>query len=355
MARPLRFCVPGLSVHVYCRGNRKEPIFFSDRDRFVFLSKLRETLTKFGFDCYAFCLMLNHYHLYLKMRQANLSAGIHYLNSSFSNWLKAKHKITGHVFQGRFGSVIVDDAAYALFLSGYIHLNPVRAKICALPEEYRWSSYNDYFNRHKPLLPELDRETILHFLHPNSEKALPLYEKYVRDLVKVSNLEGYVTHGIALGNEEFIRRVRAEFNLIGNRREHAAVLRTDILPKTMETISRALFTVLGKSVGGVGKDARKQDGCENPDAARMMEKTNDTEEQNGSGEVSGAFSLGERNLLIYLVKKYCDLTLTEIGRPWRLDYAAVAQIARRLERRRAADPATQRILFETEKLLGVRS
>jgi len=66
MARPLRFCVPGLSVHVYCRGNRKEPIFFSDRDRFVFLSKLRETLTKFGFDCYAFCLMLNHYHLYLK-------------------------------------------------------------------------------------------------------------------------------------------------------------------------------------------------------------------------------------------------------------------------------------------------
>jgi len=355
MARPLRFCLPGLSVHVYCRGNRKEPIFFSDRDRFVFLSKLRETLIKYGFICKAFCLMPNHYHLYLTMRQANLSAGIHCLNSSFSNWLKAKHKIIGHVFQGRFGSIIIDDAAYALFLSGYIHLNPVRAKICALPEDYCWSSYNDYFDRRKPLLPELDRETILHLLHPDIEKALPLYEKYVLDLMKVTNHRGFITRGIALGDEEFIGRVKAEYNLTGNRREHAAALRTDVLPKTMETISRALFTVLGKSAGGVGKDAWQQERGENPDAARMMEKTNDTEEQSDMGEVGEDFSLGERNLLIYLAKKYCALTLTEIARPWRLDYAAVAQIARRMERRRSADPATQRILLEAEKLLGVRS
>ncbi len=355
MARPLRFCVPGLSVHVYCRGNRKETIFFSDNDRFVFLSKLQETLIKYGFACYAFCLMPNHYHLYLKMRQANLSAGIHYLNSSFSNWLKAKHKIIGHVFQGRFGSIIVDDVAYALFLSAYIHLNPVRAKICALPEEYRWNSYNDYFDFHKPLLPELDRETILHLLHPDIEKALPLYEKYVRDLMKVTNLKGFITRGIALGDEEFVRRVKAEHNLTGNRREHAAALRTDVQPKTIETVSRALFTVLGKSAGGGGKDALQQEGEENPDAARMMGKTIDTEKQSAPGEVGEAFFLGERNLLIYLEKKYCALTLTEIGGPWKLDYAAVAQIVRRMERRRSADPATQKILLEAEKLVGVRS
>jgi REP element-mobilizing transposase RayT len=355
MARPLRFCAPGLSVHVYCRGNRKEPIFFSDKDRWVFLSKLRETLTKYNFVCHAFCLMPNHYHLYLKMRQPNLSAGIHYLNSSFSNWLKAKHKITGHVFQGRFGSIIVDDSAYALFLSGYIHLNPVRAKICDLPEDFLWSSYNDYFVRRKPLLPEIDRETILHFLHSDIKKALPLYEKYVRDLMHVTDIREFLTQGIALGDEEFIRRVKAEFNLTGNRREHAAALRTDVLPRTMETISRALFSVLGKNAGGVGKEVLQQEGGEKPEADRMMDKMNDTEEQIGFGDAGEGFSLGERNLLIYLAKKYCVLTLADIGGPWMLDYAAVAQIVRRMERRRAADPATQRILLETEKCLGVRS
>jgi putative transposase len=355
MARPLRFCVPGLSVHVYCRGNRKEPIFFSDRDRLVFLSKLRETLIKYELICHAFCLMANHYHLYLKMRQANLSASIHYLNSSYSNWLKAKHKITGHIFQGRFGSIIVDDASYALFLSGYIHLNPVRAEIVALPEDYRWSSYNDYFDRRAPLLPELDRDTILHLLHPDIEKALPLYKKYVRDLMTVTSLKGLITRGIALGDEEFIRRVRAEHNLTGNRREHAAALRTDVLPRTTETVSRALSTVLGKSAGGIGWEVQQKEGGENPDAQRMMEKTIETEARCGQEVMGEDFTLGERNLLVYLAKKYCAMTLTEIGRPWKLDYAAVAQIARRMERRRAVDPATQKILFEAEKLMGVRS
>jgi len=326
MARPLRFCVPGLSVHVYCRGNRKEPIFFSERDYRVFLSKLQEALIKYDIVCYAFCLMPNHYHLFLKMRQANLSAGIHYLNSSFSNWLKAKHKITGHVFQGRFGSVIVDDAAYALFLSAYIHLNPVRAKICAFPEEYRWSSYNDYFDFRKPLLPRLDRETILRFLHQETEKALPLYKKYVHDQMKVADLRKFITQGIALGDEDFIRRVKAAHNISGNRREHAAALRTDDPPQSAETVAQALYSILSTRAG--------------------------KEKQSAAGREGRNFALSERDMLIYLEKKFCALTLAEIGRPWKLDYAAVAQIILRLERRRSDDPVTHKILQEAEKLLG---
>jgi putative transposase len=327
MARPLRFCAPGLSVHVYCRGNRKEPIFFSERDYDVFLSKLQETIIKYDIVCYAFCLMPNHYHLFLKMRQANLSASIHYFNASFSNWLKAKHKITGHIFQGRFGSVIVDDAAYALFLSAYIHLNPVRAKICALPEEYRWSSYNDYFDFRKPLLPGLDREAILHFLHEEIEKALPLYKKYVREKMKVTDLREFITDGIALGDEDFIRRVKAAHNLTGNRREHAAALRTDDPPRSIEIVKQALLTILDNRTGS----------------------------EEGGALRGESLSLGERSLLIYLEKKYCALTLAEIGKHWNLDYGAVSQIVRRMERRRSADPATHKILLEVEKLLGVRS
>jgi|WetSurMetagenome_2_1015567.scaffolds.fasta_scaffold08974_3 putative transposase len=326
MARPLRFCIPGLSVHIYCRGNRKERIFFSERDYFVLLSKLQEALIKYDIACFAFCLMPNHYHLFLKMRQANLSAGIHYLNSSFSNWLKAKHKITGHVFQGRFGSVIVDDAAYALFLSAYIHLNPVRAKICAFPEEYRWSSYNDYFDFRRPLLPRLDRETILHFLHPEIAKALPLYKKYVHDQMKVTDLRKFITQGISLGEEDFIRRVKAAHNITGNRREHAAALRADDPPRPAETVTQILYSIL---------------------SARA-----DKEKQSAAGREGKNFTLSERDMLIYLEKKYCALTLAEIGRPWKLDYGAVAQIVLRMERRRSADPVVHKILLEAEKLLG---
>jgi putative transposase len=337
MARPLRFCVPGLSVHVYCRGNRKERIFFCERDYFIFLSKIQETLIKYDIACFAFCLMPNHYHLFLKLRQANLSAGIHYLNSGFSNWLKAKHKITGHVFQGRFGSVIVDEAAYALFLSAYIHLNPVRAKICAFPEEYRWSSYNDYFNFRKPLLPRLDRETILRFLHQETESALPLYKKYVRDQMKVTDLRKFITQGIALGDEDFIRRLKAAHNITGNRREHAAVLRTDDPPRSIETVFQALLKALGNHSG------KKEMGADASEDQCTPEKSIES------------FTPEERNLIIYLEKKYCALTLAEIGRQWNLDYGTVAQIALRMERRRSTHPATHKILIEAEGLIGVRS
>jgi putative transposase len=337
MARPLRFCAPGLSVHVYCRGNRKEPIFFSERDYCVFLSKLQETLIKYDIVCYAFCLMPNHYHLFLKMRQANLSAGIHYLNSGFSNWLKAKHKITGHIFQGRFGSVIVDDAAYALFLSAYIHLNPVRAKICAFPEEYRWSSYNDYFDFRRPLLPRLDRQTILRFLHEEIEKALPLYKKYVREKMRVTNLREFITDGIALGDEDFIRRVKAAHNLTGNRREHAAALRADDPPRSAVTVSQALLKTLDNHAGRAKMDAA------------------DSEEQCAPEKLIESCTPEERNLIIYLEKKYCALTLAEIGRQWKLDYGTVAQIALRMERRRSTHPTTHKILIEAEELMGVRS
>ena len=98
MARPLRLSFDNACYHITSRGNRKENIFYTDNDRFVFLRKLNETLRKYSIICYAYCLMDNHYHLFVKTPNANISEGMHYLNTSYTNWFKAEHAVVGVIY-----------------------------------------------------------------------------------------------------------------------------------------------------------------------------------------------------------------------------------------------------------------
>lgn len=128
MVRPLRLSFENAFYHITARGNRRDKIFYSDQDKKVFLKKLKETLIKYSIICYAYCLMDNHYHLFIKTPQPNLSQGIHYLNTSYANWFRSKYKIIGPILQGRFKSILVDADNYALILSAYVHLNPFQAE-----------------------------------------------------------------------------------------------------------------------------------------------------------------------------------------------------------------------------------
>lgn len=123
MARPLRLKFENAVYHITARGNRKDDIFYSSQDKSNFIKKMNEMFEKYSFICYAYCLMNNHYHLFVKTSFANLSEGMHYFNTSYSNWFKAKYNIVGAVFQGRYKSILVDKDNYALVLSAYIHLN----------------------------------------------------------------------------------------------------------------------------------------------------------------------------------------------------------------------------------------
>lgn len=91
MARPLRLSFENAFYHFTSRGNRREKIFYSDQDKEVFLKKLKEMLIKYSMICQTYCLMDNHYHLFIKTNQPDLSQGIHYLNSSYANWFRNKH------------------------------------------------------------------------------------------------------------------------------------------------------------------------------------------------------------------------------------------------------------------------
>lgn len=141
MARPLRLELPGALYHVTSRGDRREDIYLNDADRQRWLDLLGEVCVRHNWLCHAYCLMDNHFHIIIETVDGNLSAGMRQLNGVYTQWHNRAHGRVGHVFQGRFKAIIVQRESYLLELARYVVLNPVRAGICAMPDQWRWSSY----------------------------------------------------------------------------------------------------------------------------------------------------------------------------------------------------------------------
>jgi len=161
---------PETIVHIYNRGNNKKKIFLDDQDykAFVFrlglclgfteeelnkekliampYSRIRITDTdKNDFKLYAFCLMPNHFHLLIEqIGDIPISKLISKLCTSYSKYINKKYKRVGHVFQDCFKAVIAEDNPQLMWTSAYIHMNPVKDRLIKHPEDYKWSSYNDF-------------------------------------------------------------------------------------------------------------------------------------------------------------------------------------------------------------------
>lgn len=142
MTRPLRLEFPGALYHVTSRGDRKAVIFHDDTDRAMWLQTLGEVCARFHFSIYAFCQMNNHYHLLVETADGKLSWGMRQLNGVYSQYFNRRHELVGHVFQGRYKSILVDRESYLLELARYIVLNPIRAGMVKHPGEWNWSSFN---------------------------------------------------------------------------------------------------------------------------------------------------------------------------------------------------------------------
>jgi len=141
MARPLRLEYPGALYHLTARGDNKAGIFLDDEDRNRFLKYLGAEIEQQGWVCYAWCLMGNHYHLLVETPEGNLIAGMRRLNGRYTQSFNRRHGRVGHVFQGRYKSILVEKEAYLYELCRYIVLNPVRAGMVMQPEDWPWSSY----------------------------------------------------------------------------------------------------------------------------------------------------------------------------------------------------------------------
>ena len=140
MPRKPRIDFPDAIHHITARGNDRRPIFVDDADRWVFLQMLEAVCRSHDLAALAWCLMGNHIHLVLRSRQAGLSRAMHQLTAGYVRRYNARHRRFGHLFQGRYHSLLVNRDAYLLEVVRYVLLNPVRADLCHSPADWRWSS-----------------------------------------------------------------------------------------------------------------------------------------------------------------------------------------------------------------------
>lgn len=206
MARPLRIEFPGALYHLTARGNAQEPIFLDDRDRQSFLQILEKTLSDCNGICHAYCLMTNHYHLLMETPEANLSRIMKQINGIYTQRFNRKHQRVGHLFQGRFKSIIVDKDAYLLELCRYIVLNPIRAGMVDDPGRYRWSSFKATAGMvETPAF--LSTDWILRRFAKSRPKAQAQYRRFVRAGKKEASPWKALKGQCLLGGKELIEKL----------------------------------------------------------------------------------------------------------------------------------------------------
>src|SRR6266436_6787287 len=148
MARKLRIQYGGAIYHLMSRGDRRDPSFEDDQDRERILETLGQACEKTCWQVHAYCLMSNHFHLVIETPQPNLVAGMKWLLGTYTSRYNRRHKEFGHLFSGRYKSLMVDGSGngYLKSVCDYVHLNPVRAGVLRADrplESYPWSSYGE--------------------------------------------------------------------------------------------------------------------------------------------------------------------------------------------------------------------
>lgn len=140
MGRPWREEYQGGIYHVIARGNNKEYIFKKSIDKGYFIKQLKETAEGMNYRIFGYVLMDNHYHILVQTMDKKLQEIMHQINNKYSKYFNAKYKRIGHVFQGRYKAILVQDERYLIGVLRYIHQNPVQANICETVSGYKWSS-----------------------------------------------------------------------------------------------------------------------------------------------------------------------------------------------------------------------
>jgi putative transposase len=224
MARRPRIEYRGAIHHVMSRGNDGIAIFRDDVDRRMFLTLLAEETARVGWIVHEYCLMGNHYHLKIETPECTLSMGMHRLLTRYSQWFNRRHGRRGHLFQERFKNVLVQEESYGLELSRYIALNPVRARLVQLPEQWEWSSYRARAGLAEP--PAwLTLDPLLSLFGEHRELQHIEYRRFV--LAKVDGVDDVmdrVVAGTYLGERTWIDHIQNDINVTDHTKNHPRAL-----------------------------------------------------------------------------------------------------------------------------------
>lgn len=224
MARRERLEFPGAWYSVSVYGNGGRDIFSSDYDREKILTLFERAVISCGVCIHAYCLMDTEYHLLIETPQSNLSGAMRLINSNYSTYFNQTHKRSGHLFQSRFRAIIIDPDCYAKGIACYIHLAPVRARLCQIPEEYVWSSYPAYITPHNEK-KFLTTEWLLQKFGTENESAVCEYKKFIDRLIHMNVNDPCIDahKNLILGDEAFVLKVYSVFEALKvNARKNAA-------------------------------------------------------------------------------------------------------------------------------------
>ncbi len=211
MTRPLRLEFPGAVYHVMSRGDNKQKIFLNDHDRRRFLKIYQDVVERQSWMTYAWCLMDNHFHLVIETPEPNLSEGMRLLNGIYTQYFNANKGRVGHVFQGRFHSIVVDENVYLLELVRYVVLNPVRSGRVDNPGKWPWSSYKATAGL-EPCPPWLNADAVTDAVSERIGTRRDRQKSYADFILKGmgrdEDLMEKVQQQVYLGDEEFIVKVQ---------------------------------------------------------------------------------------------------------------------------------------------------
>lgn len=146
MPRQFRIWYPGATYHIYARGNRRGAIFTDDRDYLQYLKILENVRSNHSFTLHSYCMMTNHLHLLIETAATPIQMIMKDLHSRYAVYFNHRFEVDGHVFQGRYGSKVIESIDYFLGVSRYIHRNPLEAGLVQEMSDYPWSSYSSFIH-----------------------------------------------------------------------------------------------------------------------------------------------------------------------------------------------------------------
>jgi len=209
MGRPPRLHVPGAVHHVTLRGNHSQDIFFVREDRQRMSKLLADATTRFDARIHAYCYMTNHIHVLVQVGDDPLSSIMLRVAGGYARQTQARLQTTGHLFEKRFHSVLVDVDQYFLTVLRYIHLNPVAAGLAQSPDAYEWSSHHVYTGAR--VEPWVTTEFALSQFAPDTERAMSAYRRFLNGDSgggPAALPDSWISHDKRiLGGDDFARRL----------------------------------------------------------------------------------------------------------------------------------------------------
>lgn len=310
MSRAWRIEYEGALYHLLSRGNAGGDIFVDEHDRHRFLGTIEEMSQRFEIDIFAYVLMSNHYHLLIRTRRANLKKAMHWFGTTYTQRFNRRHFRRGHLFQGRYKSIIVQNEAYLLQLSYYIHRNPLRAGIVQRLADYRWSSYRVYaYDRRTPKW--LSTDLILSQFEGEKDRHKTYRKKVQKYAHEEKRLFEDLRHGLIVGSSQFTKKIREKYM---PSKPDAAMPQQSKLAATVDL--KSFMT-----------EAERKLKCD----IKVFAK---------AGRVSGSDKI-KRDMLLYFIWQAGHLKNEQIGNLFGISYSAVSHIVRSFRAKLTKDQKLQ--------------